>query len=313
MDGSNPMIMIEHAERYVGLKHHVGFKCQAQGWVVRAYARYAAEHGDEFVQSSRIIEWAAKTSSVHYAREKVRQLRDFALWLRAEDERHEVPPRHAFGRPQRVRPTPYILTPTEIQRLMEAALSLPPAGTITPHTCHFVIGLMAATGLRRSEAASLRLTDITADGLVIRETKYRKSRLVVLHDSVREAMDRYLEIRNGTGTTDDHLLILWTGMPPTRVYLSAMFLKLARGIGIRGINGEPGPRLHSLRHTFAVRALERASLPDRDSVNRHMLALSTYLGHNSAANTYWYLEATPTLLKSIASAAENAFTGRASQ
>ncbi len=306
------MTMVEHAERYVGLKRHVGFRYRSQGWVVHTYAQYAAEHGDQFIVSARVIEWAAKTSSIHFAKEKLRQLRDFALWLRAEDERHEVPPRHAFGRPQRVRPTPYLLTPTDIERLMEAALSLPPAKTITPHTCRFAIGLMAATGLRRSEAISLRLTDITPDGLVIRETKYRKSRLVVLHDTVREALDRYLEIRNSNGGGDNHLLILWTGKPPARNYLSTMFVKLARRTGLRGKTGEPGPRLHSLRHTFAVRALERASLPDRDSVNRHMLALSTYLGHSSVANTYWYLEATPALLKSVAGAAEKAYTGRAS-
>ena len=307
------MTMIEDAERYVGLKQYVGFSYRSQSWVVRQYARYATHQGDQFVRSARVIEWAAKTSSVHFAREKLRQLRDFALWLRAEDERHEVPPRHAFGRPARVRPSPYILTSTEIRRLMEAALALPPAGTITPHTFHFAIGLIASTGMRCSEAASLRLADITPDGLIIRETKYRKSRLLVLHESAWEALDRYLELRIRYGATDDHLLILWTGKPPTKEYLSDMFRKLARKTGLREKNGKLGPRLHSLRHTFAVRALERADLPDRDSVNRHMLALSTYLGHSSVAHTYWYLEATPALLKSIASAAEDAFTGRASQ
>lgn len=307
------MTMIEDAERYVALKQYVGFSYQSQSWVVRQYARYATNQGDQFMRSTRVIEWAAMTSSVHFAREKLRQLRDFAIWLRAEDERHEVPPRHAFGRPARVRPSPYILTPTEIRQLMEAALALPPAGTITPHTCHFAIGLIASTGMRRSEAASLRLDDITPDGLVIRETKYRKSRLVVLHESAWEALERYLELRNHHGATDGHLLILWTGKPPAKEYLSDMFLKLARKTGLRDKTGRPGPRLHSLRHTFAVRALERADLLDRDSVNRHMMALSTYLGHSSVANTYWYLQTTPALLTSIASAAEEAFTGRAAQ
>ena len=284
------MTLIEDAERYVGLKRHVGFKFLTQSWILREYARYATCHGDQFVRSTRVIEWAAKTSSVHFAREKLRQVRDFALWLRAEDERHEVPPRHALGRPQRVRPTPCILTPKDIGRLMEAALELPPAGTITPHTCRFAIGLIASTGLRRSEAASLRLSDITSDGLIIRETKYRKSRLVVLRDSTREALERYLELRIGCGAADDHLLMLWTGKPPTKEYLSDMFLKVARKTGLRGKKGEPGPRLHSLRHSFASRALERADLRDRDSVNRHMLALSTYLGHGSVANTMRHAE-----------------------
>ena len=192
-------------------------------------------------------------------------------------------------------------------------LELPPTGTITPHTFRFAIGLIATTGLRRSEAVSLRLSDITADGLVVRETKYRKSRLVVLHDSTWRALERYLERRNGRRATDDHLLVLRTGRPPSAVHLSATFRRLARETGLRGGKGEPGPTLHSLRHVFAVRSLERAHLPDRDSVSRHMLALSTYLGHGSVADTFWYLEATPTLLNSIASAAEDAFTGRASK
>ena len=303
------MSMIEHAERFIALKRHVGFKYDSQAWVVRRYAQYAAAQGDRFTLSTRIVEWAARTSSPHFAKEKLRQIRTFALWLRAEDERHEVPPAHALGRWQRVRPVPHILTPTQIGRLMEAALALPPQGSITPLTCHFVIGLIAATGLRRSEVASLRLSDITPDGLIIRQTKYRKSRLVVLHDSAWEALERYLRERNLCGGTGDHLLMLWTGRPPTKQYLSAMFVKLARRIGLRGGKGEPGPRLHSLRHTFAVRSLEGAKLPDRDSVNRHMLALSTYLGHGSVADSYWYLQATPVLLRSVASAAEDAYTG----
>lgn len=307
------MTMIKHAERYVGLKRHLGFRYHKQSQVVRAYARHATASGDRFVRSARVIEWAAKTSSVQFARERLRQLRDFALWLRAEDERHEVPPRHALGRPQRVRPAPYVLTSAEIGRLMDAALQLPPAGTITPHTFRFAIGLIASTGLRRSEAASLRLSDITADGLIVRETKYRKTRLVVLHDSTWKALERYLELRRGCETRDDHLLVLKSGRPTTGDYLSTIFLKLTRDAGLRGGKGEPGPTLHSLRHSFATRALERADLPDRDSVSRHMLALSTYLGHGSVEATYWYHEATPTLLRSIASAAEEAFTRRASQ
>lgn len=307
------MIMIEHAERYIALKQYLGFRYQSQGSALRTYTQYAAAHGDEFTLSNRMIEWAAKTPSVHYAREKLREVRKLAIWLHAEDERHEVPPHHALGRPQRVRPTPYLLTREQIGRLMEAALSLPPVGSIAPHMWHFAIGLIAATGMRRSEATSLRLTDITQDGLIIRKTKYRKDRLVVLHDSVWKALNRYLEIRNRNRGSGDHLLILSNGTPPSRAYLSQVFVILARQVGLRGGKGEPGPRLHSLRHSFAVRSLENAHLPDRDSVRRHMLALSTYLGHSSVANTYWYLEATPPLLRSIANAAEDIYTGRISQ
>ena len=92
-----------------------------------------------------------------------------------------------------------------------------------------------------------------------------------------------------------------------------MFVKLARQVGLRGGPGEPGPRLHDLRHRFAVRSLEHTVAADRDSANRHMLALATYLGHNSVSSTYWYLEATPVLLRDIARKAEQAHAGRVSR
>ena len=210
------------------------------------------------------------------------------------------------------RPAPYLLTDAEIDTLMEAALSLPPKGSITPHTWHCIIGLMATTGLRRCEACALRLTDITADGLVVRETKFQKSRLVPLHGSTVDALDRYLTIRRRCGAASEHLFVLSTGRAINPDIATGMFVKLARQVGLRGGPGKPGPRLHDLRHRFAVRSLEHTVATDRDSANRHMLALATYLGHNSVSSTYWYLEATPVLLRDIARKAEQAHAGRAS-
>ena len=83
------------------------------------------------------------------------------------------------------------------------------------------------------------------------------------------------------------------------VYLSTVFVKLARRVGLRAGPGEPGPRLHDLRHAFAVRALESTLSAERRDVGRHMLTLSTYLGHSNTADTYWYLEATPVLLRQV--------------
>ena len=111
------------------------------------------------------------------------------------------------------------------------------------------------------------------------------------------------------GGSDEHLFVLSSGKPPHHSTLSKIFLRLARQIGYRGGPGEPGSRLHDLRHGFATRSLENAVAVDRDSVSRHVLALSTYLGHVSMASTYWYLEATPVLLREIARAAENTTCG----
>ena len=210
------------------------------------------------------------------------------------------------------RPTPHLLTNAEISTLMAAALLLPPKGSITPHTWHSIIGLMATTGLRRCEVCALRLTDITADGLVVRETKFQKSRLVPLHRSTVDALDWYLTLRRRCGAASEHVFVLSTGRAINPDIVTGMFVKLARQVGLRGGPGEPGPRLHDLRHRFAVRSLEHTVATDRDSASRHMLALATYLGHNSVSSTYWYLEATPVLLRHIARQAERAHAGRVS-
>ena len=236
-----------------------------------------------------MLAWACDASSSAAAGKRLSVARGFAVWLQAEDPRHEVPPQHVLGPTTLRRPAPYLLTDAEIGTLMAAALSLPPKGSISPHTWHCIIGLMASTGLRRCEACALRLTDITADGLVVRETKFQKSRLVPLHRSTVDALDRYLAIRRRCGAASDHLFVLSTGRAINPDIVTGMFVKLARQVGLRGGPGEPGPRLHDLRHRFAVRSLEQTVAADRDSANRHMLALATYLGHNSVSSTYWYL------------------------
>ena len=305
------MTMRDHVERYVAFRRHLGHKFVKGERMLRAYADHAMARGDRFAVVSTMIAWASGASSPAAKPRRLNSVRRFAIWLHAEDERHEVPPRDALGREQRRRPIPHLLTVPEIRRLMDAALSLPPAGSITPHTYHYAIGLVAATGLRRSEATALRLTDITPDGLIVGPTKFGKHRLVALHQSTRDALGRYLAIRKRTGGVEDRLFVLSSGKPLSPGSLTRAFIRLARQIGLRGGPGEAGPRLHDLRHSFCVRSLEAAIATDRDSVNRHMLALSTSVGHTRMSSTYWYLEATPLLLRQVAQETERAYAGRA--
>ena len=194
---------------------------------------------------------------------------------------------------------------------MDAASSLGPAGSINPYTYHYMIGLIACTGIRLSEAVALKLNDVSPDGLLIRESKCGKSRLLPLHDSTRRALHRYLEVRKRKGGPGDHLFVISSGKPPHSSNVTKTFLKLARQTGHRGGPGEPGTRLHDLRHAFATRSLENSLAADDKSVSRHILALSTYLGHVSLNCTYWYLHATPALLRTIGDAAESAHLRRA--
>jgi integrase len=166
-----------------------------------------------------------------------------------------------------------------------------------------LFGLLAATGMRISEALALRLGDVTEDGLIVVKTKFKKSRLIPLHPTTRKALNDYLSSRLRLATCSDALLIANTGAPPSYETAASLFRQLSRQIGLRGDPGQPEPRIHDLRHSFAVRSLEGCPC-DRDSVSRHILALSTYLGHAHVTDTYWYLQATPTLMAQIAEAGE---------
>lgn len=302
------MSMIGHVRRYIALHRHLGWKYLHNERTLLSWARYAIERGETIIRADTMIRWASEASSSAQAGEKLGVARRFARWLHAEDDRHEVPHRDALGRTRYRRQPPRLLNDAEIRMLMEAALRLTPAGSITPDTVHCIIGLIAATGLRRAEVCGLRFGDITPDGLVIRETKFRKSRLVPLSASADQAFQRYLDIRKRLGGAGDHVFVLSRGGPIHPQTLTGMFAKLTRTTGLRGEYGEHGPRLHDLRHRFAVRSLEQAMATDRSSVNRHILALATYLGHTNVSSTYWYLEATPVLLHHIAGDSEAAHT-----
>ena len=303
------MSMIEHVQRYVALKRHLGYKYLGNERTLLSWARHAMAHGEAIIRAETVIRWASEASSPARTGKRLDIARRFAQWLHAEDERHEIPHKDALDRARYQRRPPCLLNDSEIRMLMEAALRLPPVGSITPHTVHCIIGLVAATGLRRAEVCALRFGDVTPDGLVIRETKFRKSRLVPLSESVNEALRRYLEIRMRLGGAGDRVFVLSRGQPIRPETLTGMFVRLTRVVGLRGGSGEPGPRLHDLRHRFAVRSLEQAAATDRSGVNRHILALATYLGHTNVSSTYWYLEATPVLLRHIACDTEAAYTG----
>lgn len=122
----------------------------------------------------------------------------------AEGTRHEVPPDNVFRR-HRNPPRPYIYTEQEIQALMTEALKLIPANSLRPHLYNTLIGLLASTGPRISEALSLRFESITQDGLIISETKFGKTLLLPLHETTRDSLERYVIARKKVAFADDHL------------------------------------------------------------------------------------------------------------
>jgi integrase len=217
-------------------------------------------------------------------------------------------PPTVFGSESRPRPVPYIFSREEIQSILQAASTLGKRNAFRGHTYNTFFALLACTGLRVSEAIHLCFQDVTADGLVVRCSKFRKSRLVPLHETTQAGLEQYLKRRRAFTALDDHLFVSLRRRPLLLHDAETAFHDIIERIGLPRGKGLPHPTIHSLRHTFAVRALE--TCPDsRDRITKHMLALSTYLGHSKVADTYWYLEATPDLMRNIADSCQRFFTG----
>ena len=300
--------MMELVDSYLALRRAVGFELKMAEYMLRSFARYASERGELYVCASTVIDWARQASSLPQRDERLKTVIRFADHLHVEDQRHQVPPRDVFGY-RKVRRVPFIYTKKQISRLIEAASGLGPRGTLRPHTYSTLFALLAATGLRISEALNLCMDDVTPEGLIIRKTKFQKTRLVPLHESAAAGLERYLVRRKREASSTDHVFISRRGRFLSRQIVHPVFRRLLKEIGLDSGSGRRRPRIHDIRHTFAVRALE--ACPDgRDRICQHMLALSTYMGHTNINSTYWYLETTPHLMRDISQAAEGLFAHR---
>jgi integrase len=298
----------KNLKRYIDMKLSLGFQFANQARMLRRFVHFAEERGDEFIRVDRVVDWLAEAPSSARKHSWFVVVRQFAVWLRAEDYRHQIPPADAIGRFVRTRPSPYIVSREEISRIIHAAGQLKPKGSFRSIMYPVLFGLMAATGMRVSEALKLRFDDITEDGLIIRQTKFKKSRLIPLHDTTRKSLDSYLTKRKQHGGPSDSVFVNNSEETPDRSTASRVFREIVRSLGLKGVPSHSGPRLHDLRHSFAVHCLERCG-GDREAVNRQIAALSTYLGHARVKDTYWYLEATPILMKQIAHAGEHLYCG----
>ncbi|GAC1528897.1 MAG: tyrosine-type recombinase/integrase [Chloroflexota bacterium] len=300
------VMLIAHAERYILLRQTLGFKLEDLSGNLNAFARFAAHKGDTHVRVSTAVDWATEASSPHARYIRLRDVARLARFLHAEDPIHEVPG-NPFYAPTRRR-LPYIYTPAEIVQLLAGAGRLRRSYPFRREVYGTLLGLIAATGLRISEALDLRLPDVLPDGVLqIRRTKFGKSRLIPLHPTAVKALGQYLEQRRRFAVTDNHVFLSAGNRRISSSMVEYTFRRIRRLAGIAPSRTRP-PRIHDLRHTFATRALERCSTR-REAVARHFVALSTYMGHTDIAHTYWYLEATPELMTGIAAAAEALITG----
>jgi len=301
-------MLMTHVDRYLSLRQALGFKLSKAARHLHAFAGFAAARGDTHIVASTAVDWAAEAPSPNARHNRLRDVVHLARFLHAEDRAHEVPPSALFPAPQ-VRPLPYIYTSGELAQIIEAAGRLRQTYPLRREVYATLLGLIAATGLRISEALNLRFDDLQPDGvLLIRRTKFGKRRLVPLHPTVADALDRYLERRCKLPVVDDHVFLSVKNRRLPGRTVNDTFRRVVRLADVARDRTRPC-RIHDLRHTFATRSLEQCSTC-RESVSRHVVALATYLGHTDIVHTYWYLEATPELMTDIATAAEALIAGR---
>jgi integrase/recombinase XerD len=184
-------MLMQAVNTYLAIRHAADFKLDAVERYLRDFAQFATARGDTHVVTHTAIAWAAQATSEPQRHNRLNVVVRFARFSHAEDPHHDIPPPRVFCG-QRHRPTPYLFREQDIQAFVTQATRLGPPGSLRPHTYSTLLALLAVTGLRISEALALRFQDVTPDGLVIRATKFRKSRLVPLHETTTAALQGYL-------------------------------------------------------------------------------------------------------------------------
>lgn len=298
--------MVERVTRYVQWKQGLGYSLKVTARELLRFARFADETGHQGPLTTAIIlRWAqeaAKDSRLYRAR-RVEVTRSLARFEAAFEPRTQIPHRNIIG-PAHRRIQPYIYNEQEILNLMDTAWLLTPSDGLRPNTYRMLIGLLASTGLRVCEALNLRRTDFEDDAgrLVIRETKFGKSRIVPLAESVIRALSDYVCFRD-TYTVriqTDCFFVSEQGRRLKPSVVDYTFRKIRSDVVLHKTPSKRAPRLYDLRHTFACRVIQRWYKEGVD-VNQRLPYLSTYLGHIKPTDTYWYLSAVPELMQVVQS------------
>jgi integrase len=301
--------------QYLALREALGFQLRDIRWGLNQFVDFLEARGISRITTGLAVEWATKPASVQPATWAWRLgiVRQFAAWLSAQDPRTEVPPQGLLPYQYRRRP-PYIYSIREIEQLIQTAAALPSSGGLRGRTYSTLFGLLAITGMRIGEAVALNRDDVNlVEGtLVLRKSKFGKSRLVYVHPSTQRALEAYADARDRfcPCPQTQAFFLLERRTRVTKNIAEWTFAQVSREVGLRlpGKSHGKGPRLHDLRHSFASRTLinwYRAGL----DVEREIPKLASYLGHRSARDTYWYIEAVPELLQLATQRLEKAMTG----
>ena len=301
------MSLLSHVGDYVALRRSLGFTFQHEERLLVSFAHYHEAAGAQHLRSDLAILWAklpAGATTTHWAK-RLGIVRRFAIYLATIDEATEIPPTGVFPTHRR-RPTPYLFSEDDVAAVLEAARAL--ASPLRAATHETLFGLLSVSGMRIGEAIGLRRYDVDlSEGVItIRHAKFDRTRLVPLHESTTAVLRAYAATRDRLcpHPRADVFFISSVGTALHRTGVETPFNAITTALGLR--TATLRPRVHDLRHGFAVRTLlnwQREGV----SVDRHLPTLSDYLGHVAPADTYWYLSAVPELMELAAQRLERRF------
>jgi len=317
----DPHIMLGE---YLELRRSLGFKLKREESQLRGFVAFLEKKKASRITGALAAQFAGELEGRALATKKnyLCAIRGFAHYLAGMGFPAEAPPFGLLGR-RPARPRPYIYTDKQVAQLLALARSLPSARRharrygLKPWTLHTLLGLLAATGMRLGEALNLKQGEVDWNEGVIRigEAKFLKSRLVPVHPSTLEKLRAYARRREGffaarARPSQPWFFVTCQGNALGRRQVNFDFHKLLRRAGLRKSGERRGPRLHDLRHRFAVVTLQRWYESGRELGNL-MPVLATYLGHSHARATYWYLSSTPELMAAAKQRLEKRWEGGA--
>ena len=285
-------------EDYLARRRSLGAKLTMTHGLLLQFTAFLARREAPFITAALALEWAGGPQGVQreWRVRRLSEVRQFARYAHALDPRHEIPPQRLLPSRRR-RPRPYIYSDSAIEDLIGAAGDL--AGQLRPRTRSTMLGLLAVTGMRSGEVVRLDRgdVDLRQGVLTIRESKFGKSRLNVCHGTTARALGDYATWRDACcpRPRSPAFFLSERAMRIHATSLRKTFRGLTRQTGLRHPSARHGPRLHDLRHTFAVRTLMRWYREGAD-IDRNLPRLSTWLGHGRIADSYWYLTAVPELM-----------------
>lgn len=291
---------VGRAREYLAYRRSLGFALEAAEYVLLDFARFADRCGHLGpLTTSLMLRWASGVEghSDRYRSERLSIVRGFARHLAAQDGRSQVPDMRLLASTNR-RVQPHIYSDRQLRDLVTAAAKLKQDYSLRPHTYATLFALLASTGLRVSEALGLRQSDVDlrAGVLLVRQTKFRKTRLVPMHPTVTRAMRQFADYCDDDANLGPSAWFFGRRSRPLPYStVRGTFRRLCDQLGWRSNGALPRPRIQDLRHSFACRRLLKWYREGVD-IEQAIASLSTYLGHAKVTDTYWYLSGTGELL-----------------